>query len=94
MDQLQQLIKMSEALKDMSSFLKASNDQDRKNSLCEAGQFISTADLKECKWLLIELADRVATLTGVCGHIEDAISEIDVELKACEDKGYKERHYG
>ena len=83
MDQLQELIKMSDALKDMKDFLKEANDIHTKSrdSLVRAGEFIATADLHQCKWLLNELSDRVATLTGCCDHIEDAISDINLCLE-------------
>ena len=76
MEQLQELIKMSDALKDMNAFLKVSNDQYLK--LTDVGEYISKADLYQCKWMLLELADRVANLTGCCNHIEDAIYDIEL----------------
>lgn len=54
----------------------------RLDTLVEIANFIGNASLLECKHIINELIDRVSTLTGCAGELEDAACALTREIEA------------
>jgi hypothetical protein len=59
----------------------------RADNLDECSAFIADASLKECKLIIDDLIDRVATLVGLAPELEDAACALALEISSMEWRG-------
>ena len=74
--------KIINEIKEARYEIARSNLEANRKEMVRIGAFVETADLGQCLHLINELIDRVSTLTGEAGSLEDAACTIKKEM-AC-----------
>lgn len=78
---------LTDIQKIMSEAHKIARRMRRGDELTEVSEFIAEASLHECKLIIDDLIDRVATLTGGAPELEDAAASINRQILDNERNG-------